>query len=82
MRIISQSLMDFPYDQIIVEVDENRVMCKLCGQSGVKYQLGEYKSNERAVEVFDEINKQFYNIPLMEDGDALYNQTTFIMPEE
>lgn len=82
MRIISQSLIDFPYEQIIVEVDENRVLCRMCSQPNARYQLGEYKDNERAVEVFNRINKQFHSFPLMRRGGALYNQTTFVMPEE
>lgn len=82
MRIISQELVDFPHEQIFIGIDENRVMCKLCSQPNAKYLLGEYESNERAIEVFHEINEQFHKTPLMDDGVTLYNQTTFVMPDE
>ena len=82
MRIISQLGMDFPYDQIIVFIDDNCVKCKpvsdMCAKS---YFLGEYDTPKRAKEVFDSINVSYYNIPLM-DGGALYNQTSFVMPDK
>ena len=30
MRIISQNFASFPFEQIIVEVDDNSIMCRLC----------------------------------------------------
>ena len=83
MRIISQNLMDFPYKQIVVMVGDNKVICRpVSNMEGRYYLLGKYKDCERAKEVFHSINKQFSTIPLMKAGEALYNQTTFVMPEE
>lgn len=83
MRIISQLGMDFPYEQIIVFIDDNHVKCKpVSDMSAKSYLLGEYDTAERAKEVFNSINVSYYNIPLMEQEGALYNQTTFVMPEE
>ena len=82
MRIISQNLMDFPYEQIVVSVDNNKVFCKPVNKmDGRYYLLGEYENNERAVQVFNEINKAYYNVPLMDGDGVLYNQSTFYMPE-
>lgn len=82
MRIISQNGMDFPYEQIVVFIDENKVAClPVSNMGGRYYLLGEYESCERAAEVFNKINFHYHTEPLMEDGGALYNQTTFIMPE-
>lgn len=83
MRIISQLGMDFPYEQIIVFIDDNCVKCKpVSDMSAKSYFLGEYDTEERAQEVFRSINTSYYNIPLMELGGALYNQTTFVMPDK
>ena len=83
MRIISQSFADFPYDKIVIFVDDNMVCCGTANDWMGKHSiLGEYESNERAVEVFRDINKAFYNIPLMDGDGCFYNQTTFVMPEE
>lgn len=83
MRIISQNLMDVPYDQIVVMVDDNKVICRpVSNMEGRYYLLGNYQSNERAVEIFHEINKTFYNIPLMDGDRVFHNQITYVMPEE
>lgn len=83
MRIISQLGMDFPYEQIIVFIDDNFVKCKpVSDMSAKSYLLGEYDTVQRAKEVFSSINTSYYNIPLMELGGALFNQTTFVMPEK
>ena len=37
MRIISQNLMDFPYEQIVVAVDDNRVICWPVSNMGGRY---------------------------------------------
>lgn len=83
MRVISQTFMDFPYEQIVVFVDDNRVCCRpVNDMSGRYYLLGEYKTNERAQEIFKNLHKDYEEIPLMEDGKCLYNTQCFIMPEE
>lgn len=83
MRVISQTFIDFPYDKIAIFVDDNKVCCRpINDMAGRYYLLGEYESNKRAVEVFRDINKAFYNTPLMDGDGCFYNQTTFVMPEE
>lgn len=83
MRVISQTFMDFPYEQIVVFVDDNRVCCRpVNDMSGRYYLLGEYKTNERAKEVFRNIHKDYEEIPLMEDGKCFYNTQCFVMPEK
>lgn len=83
MRIISQNLMDFPYEQIVVAVDDNRVICRPVNAMGGRYYtLGVYRDVERAEEVFNAIMKHHDETPLMEDGNTLYNTASFTMPEE
>ena len=63
MRIISQNLVDFPYEQISVAVDDNRVICRPVNDMGGRYYaLGIYRDCKRAKEVFFEIIKHFENI--------------------
>lgn len=63
MRIISQNLMDFPYGQIVVAVDDNKVICRPVNEMGGRYYtLGIYRDEERAEEVFCEIIEHFENI--------------------
>lgn len=83
MRIISQNGMDFPYEHIVVILDGCAVICRPVSDMGGRYYpLGAYKTEERARDVFSSINKNYYNVPLMDGDGCLYNQTTFIMPEE
>lgn len=83
MRIISQNFMDFPYEQIVVFVDENRVGCRpVNDMNGRYYTLGIYRNEKRAKDVFNAINKAYCNVPLMDGDGVLYNQSSFCMPEE
>lgn len=83
MRVISQTFMDFPYEHIVVFVDDNKVCCRpVNDMSGRYYLLGEYETNERAQEVFNIIHEDYEGLPLMEDGERLYNTPCFIMPEK
>lgn len=83
MRIISQLGMDYPYEQIIVFIDDNCVKCKpVSDMSAKSYLLGEYDTVQRAKEVFNSINVSYYNMPLMADGITFFNQTSFVMPEK
>lgn len=83
MRVISQTFMDFPYEQIVVFVDDNKVSCRIVNDmNGRYYLLGEYKTNERAQEVFKNIHEDYEELALMEDGKCLYNTPCFIMPEK
>lgn len=83
MRIISQNGYDFPYEQVVVIVDGKDVICRPISDMGGRYYLlGHYDTEERAQEVFSNINTSYYNIPLMEDGNTFYNQTSFVMPEK
>lgn len=82
MRIISQNFASFPFEQIIVEVDDNSIMCRLCAVPEQRYCLGRYKDCKRAEEVFLELDKYYSNLPYMEDGETLYNLNSFVMPEE
>lgn len=57
MRIISQIKEDFPYDKIVVYVNDNMILCRPIPDYEEKsYILGEYVDNERAMEVFDVIH--------------------------
>lgn len=71
MRIISQNLVSFPFERIIVEVDDNSIMCRLCAVPEKRYYLGRYKDCERAKGVFKEI-----------DFADFRNEKCFKMPEE
>lgn len=83
MRIISQNLMDFPYEQIVVAVDDNRVICwPVSNMGGRYYLLGKYNVCDRAREVFNSIFDYYKGTPQMEDGETLYLDNTFVMPEE
>lgn len=82
MRIISQTGRDYPYEHIVVGVEENRVECRpvndLYGRSFI---LGSYESHERAVEVFNGIYDYYKGTPCMEDGETLYLGNVYVMPE-
>lgn len=78
MRIISKTGMDFPYEQIVVMIDDNKVLCKpISNMSGREYLLGEYLSHERAVEIFCAIDRYYENCYI---GDG-YLFKAFVMPE-
>lgn len=81
MRIISQTGMDFPYEQVIVYIDESSVMCKTLLESK-RYCLGVYKDSERARAVFESIYDYYKGTPSMEDGETLYLGNVFVMPEK
>lgn len=79
MRIISQLKEDFPYDKIVVYVDEDRVMGRAIPDlEGKICILGEYVDNERAVEVFSEINDYYNNY----STDGCYQNAVFNMPDD
>lgn len=63
MRIISQNGMDFPYEHIVVIVDGCNVICRpISDMAGRYYHLGTYTSEERAEEVFRDINRHYESI--------------------
>lgn len=75
MRIISQNGCDFPYEQIIVLIDDNFVKCKPVSHMSEKsYFLGEYDKEERAREVFNEIHDNYARFDT--------RSMVFVMPEE
>ena len=75
MRIISQLEMDFPYEQIVVIVNENRVICRPISDMGGRYYLlGHYYTEERAQEVFKEIQRTYKTCDI--------NFIVYVMPEE
>ena len=83
MRIIRQNKMDFPYEQIVVAVDDNKVICKpVSNMDGRYYLLGKYNGCDRAGEVFNSIFDYYIGAPQMEDGETLYLNNAFVMPEE
>lgn len=58
MRIIGQNFMDIPYDQVLICVDDERILCRpLSRVNDSVFALGEYESNKRTVEVFEKIIK-------------------------
>lgn len=74
MRIISQLGMDFPYDKIIVFIDDNCVKCKpVSDMSAMYYLLGQYDTEERAQEVFNEFHDYI---------SYKYEQKCFYMPDK
>lgn len=75
MRIISKLGMDFPYEQIIVLVDDNCVKCKPVSDfMGRNDLLGVYDTEERAREVFNEIHDNYARLDT--------RSMVFVMPEE
>lgn len=44
--------------------------------------LGTYDTHERAVEVFNELDKHYTNLPYMDDGVTLYELNYFRMTGE
>lgn len=83
MRIISQDGMDFPYEHIVVILDGRNVVCRpVSNMGGRYYPLGVYKTNDRALNVFQSIHRDYENLPHMEDGINFYNTPCFVMPEE
>lgn len=83
MRIISQNLMDFPYEQIVVAIDDNKVICRPVNDMGGRYYtLGVYRDEERAEEVLGEI-AYFHNNPKISFNiGVLSYEKVFSMPEE
>ena len=73
MRIISQSLMDIPYDQIIVELDDDKIYAIPISSSIGMRLLGKYGTEERAQEVFEQIHKCYKSLTT--------DSMVFIMPE-
>lgn len=83
MRIISQTKRDYPYEHIVVSLEENRVVCRPINDLyGRDCTLGIYDSYERANEVFESINHFYKVTPSMGDVETLYLGNVFIMPEE
>lgn len=83
MRIISQTKRDYPYEHIVVGVEENRVVCRpVIDLYGRDHTLGIYDSHERAKEVFESIHHHYKITPSMEDGETLYLGNVFVMPEK
>lgn len=86
MRIISQTGMDFPYEQIVVMVDENKVVCKpINDMNGKSYVLGVYKDCEAATETFNEIYEKYESFRVDNAGngniiDGFYINQVFLMP--
>lgn len=75
MRIISQNGYDFPYEQILVYLDERKICCKSISKpEGRYFLLGEYDTKERAKEVFREIQRTYKTCNI----DCL----VYVMPEE
>lgn len=75
MRIISQNGMDFPYDHIVVSIDDNKVICNMSNNMSRRFLLGKYKCFGTAYEVFCMIHDAFL--------DKLPGQScVFEMPEE
>lgn len=77
MRIISQNGMDFPYEHIVVILDGCAVICRpISNMGGRYYHLGTYTSEERAEEVFRDINRHYKSIVNSGGCDS------YKMPEE
>lgn len=83
MRIISQNLMDFPYGQIVVAVDDNKVICRPVNDMGGRYYtLGIYRDEERAEEVFNAIGDSYNNPDISWSNSLAHEKRIFAMPEE
>ena len=82
MRVISQNGMDFPYEQIVVFMDEGNIRCYLCNNSSGRFwTLGVYSSEEKADKVLEMMREQ-YLFPQMVDGEHLYLGNIFQFPED
>ena len=75
MRIVSQDGWDYPYDSIIVFSDGRYVMARLVNNPSSVYDLGAYKSTQRAMDVTDVIREVYL-------GTAPDQTAGFNMPEE
>lgn len=76
MRIVNQGKgFSFDFDKMILWVNDDTITATIEGRA---YQLGVYKSADRAQEVFDEINKSYNTvkgfsvIEMTETGEAYH----------
>lgn len=70
MRVISQNgEFDFPYEQIVVQRNENIVFARLVADSKVRNTLGEYETPEKAEKAMSELKYAFLcNEKIKQDG--------------
>lgn len=88
MRVISQNeQFDFPYGQIVVTCDSNRVTCKPAHEmSGRYYLLGEYSTEEKAQKAMEMLKEKYlepaYQNYIGNDEKAFYNTKVFQFPQD
>lgn len=88
MRVISQNeQFDFPYGQIVVTCDGNRVTCKPAHEmSGRYYLLGEYSTEEKAQKAMEMLKEKYlepaYQNYIGNDEKAFYNTKVFQFPQD
>lgn len=84
MRVISQSgKFDLPYEQIAVYLNENEVMCRLCGDANSRNLLGRYSSAEKSEKAMEMLRNTYleptYRNNLINEI-AIYDMKVFRFP--
>lgn len=89
MRVISQSReTDFPYEQIIVQRNENIVFARLVADSKARNVLGEYETPEKAEKAMEMLQKVYEDSCKIEayiPGETPYmmvNNLVFRFPQD
>lgn len=81
MRVISQNgEFDFPYEQIVVQRNENIVFARLVADSKVRNTLGEYETPEKAEKAMEmligaykeDLSRYFFKKRFIEDVVCSY----------
>lgn len=70
MRVIAQNgKLDFPYGQIVITYEGNRVTCNpISNMSGRYYLLGEYSTDEKAKKAMEMLRIEYENTCYCNDG--------------
>lgn len=86
MRVISQNgEFDFPYEQIVVQRNENIVFARLVADSKARNVLGEYKTPEKAEKAMEVLHDSYVRIWDIECGNVSatkQDSCVFQMPQD
>lgn len=80
MRVISQSKeFDFPYEQIVVQRNENIIFARLVADSNVRNVLGEYETPEKAEKAM-EMCRSKHGEHYYGQGEAMATANLYVPP--
>ena len=88
MRVIAQNgKLDFPYEQIVITCEGNRVTCNpISNMSGRYYLLGEYSTDKKAQKAMEMLKEKYlepaYQHYIGNDEKAFYNTKVFQFPQD